>query len=139
VDIDYQKCIGCGYCIVACPFYARVILFTNEYDIETRIMAQASALAKPDDVKVASKCCFCRPRIDRGLENGLKPGVDEGATPACVNHCSAKAIYFGDLNDPDSDVAALLRDNQAICLQKSLGTQPCVFYIGDPSLKEALL
>jgi phenylacetyl-CoA:acceptor oxidoreductase 27-kDa subunit len=136
VDIDYQKCIGCGYCIVACPYYARVILFTNEYDLETRIMAPGDAPA-PDYLSVASKCCFCRPRIERGIEKGLTPGVDEDATPACVVHCSAKAISFGDLNDPASDVARIKREQSTICLQESLGTRPCVFYTGDSQLMDA--
>ena len=99
-------------------------------------MSPGTTAAPPAYLAVASKCCFCRPRIERGMAEGLTPGVDEEATPACVNHCTAKAIYFGDLNDPNSEVARLKKKNQTICLQESLGTQPFVFYIGDPRLKD---
>jgi phenylacetyl-CoA:acceptor oxidoreductase 27-kDa subunit len=131
VDIDHEKCIGCGYCITACPYYARVILFMNDYDLEALIMTGRSATSAPDYRGVATKCCFCRPRIDRGLAKGLTPGVDPEATPACVNHCTAGAMCFGNLDDPQSKVAQLIRENRPLCLQKSLGTEPKVYYLSE--------
>jgi phenylacetyl-CoA:acceptor oxidoreductase 27-kDa subunit len=80
VTIDYDLCIGCAYCAVACPYQARY---------------KSSEDAKRPDV--ATKCTFCVERIDAGLAQGLKPGVDPEATPACVNSCIAQALHFGDV------------------------------------------
>ena len=53
------------------------------------------------------KCNFCAERIDDGMSRGLTPGIDRDATPACVNTCQARALTFGDLDDPDSEVSRL--------------------------------
>jgi phenylacetyl-CoA:acceptor oxidoreductase subunit 1 len=111
VTIDYDLCIGCGYCMVACPYDAR---------------------AKVDGV--ATKCTFCVDRIDAGLANGLKPGVDPEATPACVNSCIAKALHFGDADDPQSNISGLLAENQSFRLSESLETGPNIFYLWDKAL-----
>jgi phenylacetyl-CoA:acceptor oxidoreductase subunit 1 len=139
VAIDYEKCIGCGYCIVACPYLARVILFENQYGLEARTMCPPSAAAEdmPDYLGVCTKCNFCAPKIDKGLSRGLKPGVDEQATPACVVACTSKALEFGDLNDPDSQVAQQIRDNRTVCLQEEMATQPRVYYIALPRRMES--
>ena len=131
VGIDYEKCIGCGYCIVACPYLARVILFQNEYDVEMRSMQPASApvIEIPDYLSVCTKCHFCMPKIDKGLSEDLKPGIDAEATPACVQSCTSKALHFGNLNDPDSQIAQLIKAHRTVCLQEQMGTQPRVFYI----------
>jgi Fe-S-cluster-containing dehydrogenase component len=55
--------------------------------------------------------------------------VDADATPYCVRHCLGEALHFGDLDDADSEVSRLIRDNRAIQLQEEVGTQPAVFYI----------
>jgi len=83
---------------------------------------------------VAEKCGFCFHRIDRGLANGLKPGVDPEATPACVVVCPVGARHFGDLNDPDSEVSRLLAENSWYRLREDLGTAPRVYYL--PPRKE---
>lgn len=134
VDIDSAKCIGCGYCIVACPYFARAIIFLNEYNLENRLMAAASKSgATPTNyIGTSTKCNFCRARIDVGLEMGLEPGKDPDASPACVVNCTAEALYFGDLNDPKSHVAQLVRENHTVCLQEALNTQPSIHYIVDP-------
>jgi len=87
---------------------------------------------------VATKCTFCVDRIDEGLARGLAPGVDPEATPACVNACIAKAMTFGDLDDPESSVSKLLAGNQHFRMHEELGNGPGFFYIwdgaaGDPS------
>ena len=111
VTIDYDLCIGCGYCMVACPYDAR---------------------AKVDGV--ATKCTFCVDRIDAGLAKGLQPGVDPEATPACVNSCIAKALHFGDADDPESNISALLAENQSFRMHEDLETGPNIYYLWDKAL-----
>jgi phenylacetyl-CoA:acceptor oxidoreductase subunit 1 len=82
-----------------------------------------------DHIGVATKCNFCLPRVDAGLAQGLQPGLDPEATPACVISCSANALHFGDLDDPDSEVSQLIRENKTARLQEELGTDPAVYYI----------
>ena len=86
------------------------------------------------------KCTFCVERIDAGLAKGLKPGVDRDATPACVNTCQARALTFGDLDDPESEVAKLIRAREGFQLHAEYGTDPSVYYVdyklgGAPSNK----
>jgi phenylacetyl-CoA:acceptor oxidoreductase subunit 1 len=69
------------------------------------------------------------PRVDAGLAQGLQPGLDAEATPACVAICSTGTLHFGDLDDPDSEVSRLIRENKTARLQEELGTDPSVYYI----------
>ena len=80
---------------------------------------------------MATKCTFCVDRIDAGLAQGLKPGIDAAATPACVNACIAEALSFGDLEDPQSNVSQLLDANQHFRMQEELGNGPGFFYLWD--------
>ena len=75
------------------------------------------------------KCNFCHERIDAGMAKGLKPGIDRDATPACVNICQARALTFGDLDDPNSDVSKLIREKNGFQLHPEYGTDPSVFYV----------
>jgi phenylacetyl-CoA:acceptor oxidoreductase subunit 1 len=75
------------------------------------------------------KCNFCVERIDEGAAKGLKPGVDREATPACVITCPTKARYFGDLDDPDSDISHLKREKRGFQLHSDYGTEPSIYYI----------
>jgi hypothetical protein len=68
-------------------------------------------------------------RIDTGLAKGLKPGIDREATPACVNTCQARALTFGDLDDPNSEVSKLIREKNGFQLHPEYGTEPSVYYI----------
>lgn len=79
VLVDEETCSGCELCVPACPYDAR---FLN-----------------PDTGKI-SKCTFCQPRIDKGLE------------PACVQTCVGRALIFGDVNDPNSEVSKLLAEKE---------------------------
>jgi phenylacetyl-CoA:acceptor oxidoreductase 27-kDa subunit len=130
VTIDYDLCIGCSYCAVACPYQAR-------YRTDDASFAYGEAMpnetARQDERRlgVATKCTFCAERVDAGLEKGLKPGVDHEATPACVNSCIAQALHFGDIEDPQSNVSELLAENQFFRMHEELGTQPGFYYLWD--------
>jgi phenylacetyl-CoA:acceptor oxidoreductase 27-kDa subunit len=130
VTIDYDLCIGCAYCAVACPYQARY---------RSDRPAPAMGVATPDETQrgdggrsgVATKCTFCVERIDAGTAVGLTPGVDPDATPACVNSCIANALHFGDLDDPESNVSTLLREHEHFRMHEELGTGPGVHYLWD--------
>ncbi len=130
VTIDYDLCIGCAYCAVACPYQARyktdraTFAYGEAMESETQRF-DAAALA------VATKCTFCVDRIDAGLERGLTPGVDPDATPACVNSCIAAALHFGDVEDPQSNVSKLLEENRNFRMHEELGTGPGFYYLWD--------
>ena len=129
VMMDYDKCIGCRYCEVACPYYARAFnweAFTgdNPYVPE---WGQPEVERRPRGV--VEKCGFCFQRIDRGLALGLTPGVDAEASPACVAECPVGARTFGDLNDPESRVSQLISNEPYCQLRDDLGTGPRVYYL----------
>jgi len=130
VAIDYNRCVGCGYCIVACPYQARAI-YTEEHDFEVNELSRNLGVKYSGTVQggVCTKCNFCMDRIDAGLSRGLVPGMDPAASPVCMISCSAKAICFGDLNEPDSIVSRLIRENKTSRLQEELATLPSIYYI----------
>ena len=130
VTIDYDLCIGCSYCAVACPYEARHKTLKPLFAFGK---ATASEAARHDEARmaVATKCTFCVERIDEGLAAGKTPGVDPEATPACVNACISGALAFGDVEDPDSNVSRLLRENQSFRLHEELGTGPGFYYLWD--------
>jgi len=68
-------------------------------------------------------------KIDTGLKKGLQVGVDPEATPACVVSCIANARYFGDLEDPNTEVWRLIKERRGFRLHEELGTEPSVYYL----------
>lgn len=127
VAIDYDRCIGCRYCMAACPYGARSFDFglTYEEEMEGYEQLQAPEYGKDrgprtkrrSPVGNVRKCHFCYHRLQRGEE------------PACVETCIANARYFGDLNDPNSLVSKLVASPRAFRLKAELGTEPRVWYL----------
>lgn len=97
VLVDHERCIGCGYCVQACPYGSRFI------DPESR---------------TASKCTWCYHRITKGLR------------PACVETCPTGTRVFGDREDPDDPINAILATQPVLVLQPELLTKPQCFYLG---------
>jgi phenylacetyl-CoA:acceptor oxidoreductase subunit 1 len=127
--MDYDRCIGCRYCEVACPYDARKFNWKAREDTNEFIPTWGIAEIERRPRGVIEKCTFCVHRIDAGLESGLKPGLDPEATPACVNICPVGARTFGNLQDPESEVALLIESNATFRLREELGTDPSVYYI----------
>ncbi len=129
VMMDYDKCIGCRYCEVACPYGARAFNWEEFTGPNPDVPMWGEPEVERRPRGVPEKCSFCYNRIDRGLALGLTPGVDTEATPACVVACPMNARVFGDLNDPHSEVSQLLADHPSYRLREDLGTAPRVYYL----------
>jgi Fe-S-cluster-containing dehydrogenase component len=137
VMMDYDRCIGCRYCQVACPYNARSFNWEKFEGENPAVPKWGNPEVERRPRGVPEKCSFCYQRIDRGLSLGLTPGVDPDATPACVVACPTGARIFGDLNDPESNVSKALRENHTYRLRENLGTEPRVHYIAAVPEKEA--
>lgn len=126
VSIDNDMCIGCGYCIVGCPYNARSIIHSNDHLYKNEAVENS-----PVDsiLGICTKCDFCADKIDKGVKQGARPGYDPEATPSCVNSCTANALHFGDLLDPESKVSRLIAEENIECLHDEAGTEPSLFYI----------
>lgn len=112
---DYDKCIGCRMCMAACPYNARTF---NWNDPVRATGASYGDARVPERARgVMEKCTLCKER------------TDEGDEPMCVRCCPADARIFGDLDDPDSAVSRLRRDQGAEVLLEDKGTRPQVFYV----------
>ncbi|MDE2006038.1 MAG: 4Fe-4S dicluster domain-containing protein [Rhodospirillales bacterium] len=130
VTIDQDLCIGCSYCIMACPYDARALTEAPSYAFGAA-PTEAETARGTRQAGVASKCDFCAARIDAGRARGLTPGQDPAATPLCVNACISGALRFGDRDDPSGPIAALLAENRWFRLHESEGTGPGFYYIWD--------
>ncbi|MDR7480890.1 MAG: 4Fe-4S dicluster domain-containing protein [Armatimonadota bacterium] len=129
VAIDYDACIGCRYCIVACPYNARVFDTgehytdgTPELNLVERLPAfeygqRRTRERDASPVGNARKCHFCTHRLEAGL------------LPACVTTCIGRATFFGDASDPDSLVSELIARPNVMRLKEDLGTRPRVYYL----------
>ena len=136
VATDWERCIGCRYCEVACPYGVNTFNWTHpeeQYYLDWD--GGIPPWANPDltepygdeqrriagggrDKGVIEKCTFCVQRVEQGLN------------PACVHGCPLKALVFGDLDDPESEPSRLLRRKQGFRLLEEVGTEPRVHYVG---------
>lgn len=129
VVIDYKKCIGCRYCIVACPYGARSAdpghYYTDELKNDSYEVENSGEYGKTFKRKThwhspignARKCHFCIHRIEKG------------ELTRCTTTCVGHATYFGDLNDPAALINKVINRSNVIKYKEELGTKPTVFYI----------
>ncbi len=136
VLVDADVCIGCGYCMTACPYEQRHFVEDRigHFDDGLTPHEQAGGEAGHDwDAKrdTVVKCTFCEHRLARAEGTELKPGVDREVTPACVITCPADAMTFGDLSDPDSKISRLIVERKGFGLLPEAGTRPSIYYLPD--------
>jgi Fe-S-cluster-containing dehydrogenase component len=139
VVVDYNQCIGCRYCLTACPYGARTFDLNHTYTEGTpqgiaSLLGQDAAddyeraanfeygkawERKGDESPIgnARKCHFCTHRLQAGM------------LPSCVTTCIGRATLFGDANDPDSLVAEMIAKPNVMRLKEEMGTQPRVYYL----------
>ncbi len=133
VIIDADKCVGCRYCVVACPYQQRTFHADGKKEyFPGQGLTEYEAIGKelyPLEKGTVVKCNFCAERIEKGIEKGLEPGKDREATPACVINCPTKSRYFGDLDDPSSEVSTLIKEKRGVQLHPEYGTDPSIYYI----------
>jgi Fe-S-cluster-containing dehydrogenase component len=130
VVIDYEACIGCRYCMTACPYEHRMFDFGEKYSDglpsvvaydERPTFEYGKEWERKDmhssPVGNVRKCTFCSHRLDEGL------------LPQCLTTCIGGANYFGDLNDPKSLITKLVSKLNVFRLKEEMGTEPKVFYL----------
>jgi len=120
VVVDYDWCIGCRYCMAACPYWARHFNWTvpeipaEEMNTNTHYLGN-----RPRPRGVVEKCHFCIHRTRKGQQ------------PACMEACPTGARIFGNLLDPDSEIRYVLANKQVFRLKEDLGTDPKFWYFND--------
>ncbi len=123
VIVHEDQCVGCKYCAVACPYGARNFVekwtsyFPGDQPLNPLDEYGKKQWVEKFGEGSATKCDFCIDRVEQGLK------------PACINGCPAHARFFGDLDDPDSEINHLIRSERGFTLAPEFGTDPRVFYL----------
>jgi molybdopterin-containing oxidoreductase family iron-sulfur binding subunit len=117
VVIDYDWCIGCRYCMAACPYWARRFNFAEPEIPTEELNPNLHYLGnRPRARGVVEKCTFCVQRTRKGRY------------PACVEVCPVGARKFGNLLDPESEISLVLENQRVFKLKEDLNTQPKFYY-----------
>jgi Fe-S-cluster-containing dehydrogenase component len=118
--VDYDWCIGCRYCMAACPYWARHFNW-NEPTLPAEALNTDTHFLgnRPRPRGVVEKCTFCIQRSRKGRQ------------PACVEACPTGARIFGNLLDPNSDIRYVLENKTVFRLKEDLGTEPKFWYFTD--------
>jgi molybdopterin-containing oxidoreductase family iron-sulfur binding subunit len=120
VVVDYDWCIGCRYCMTACPYWARHFNWTEPEIPAEEINTDTHYLGnRPRPRGVVEKCHFCIQRTRKGRQ------------PACMEACPTGARIFGNLLDPGSEIRYVLENKQVFRLKEDLGTEPKFWYYSD--------
>lgn len=122
VQVDYNKCIGCRNCMAACPYEARSCNWDDPaantyYEGFEQTPYEAERMSEHPR-GVVEKCVLCKGRVEQGKE------------PSCVQTCITKSRWFGDLDDPDSEINKKIRELGARPLLERYGTKPALYYAG---------
>lgn len=129
VEVNYHKCIGCRYCIAACPYGARTFDWGENWTDGTPAMQKYETAPAPEygqswprkgtasPIGNVRKCTFCLHRLNAGM------------LPSCTTTCVGAATYFGDAGDPESLVSERIGSENAQLLKPELGTKPRVYYL----------
>jgi menaquinone reductase, iron-sulfur cluster-binding subunit len=133
-----QRCLGCRYCMAACPYHAR---YFNWWDpswpagMEKTLNPEVS----PRMRGVVEKCNFCHGRLHAAEDLAIVTGAKKVEyTPACAEACPTGAIVFGDLDDSECPAARESKDPNAFRLLARLGTEPKVYYKSEQAWVRAL-
>lgn len=113
VEMDFHRCIGCRFCMAACPYGSRSFNWRDPRPAIENITPEYPTREKG----VVEKCNFCSERLAKGQQ------------PACVEACPEKVLTFGNLYDKKTEIRQILKDNPTIQRKPELGTNPSVFYI----------
>lgn len=120
VVVDYNWCIGCRYCMAACPYWARRFNWNEPTIPKEDVNPDTHYLGnRPRYKGVVEKCTFCIQRTRKGKQ------------PACQEACPTGARVFGNLLDPNSEIRYILENKTVFRLKEELGTEPKFWYYTD--------